>query len=129
MQQRTVQGGRQAAKLLIAAGAFTVVNNYLPGAEYLDIGKLNLVGFLAILIGIACWYVPWDRLPARSTLAIAPLGFTLIALGDYWGNVSPYSYAVYYVVVFVWLGLSQPPGTSLFVVPLATVAYVLPFMA
>ena len=125
---RATQGGRQAGLLLLAAGAFTVVNNYLPGAEYLDIAKLNLVGAVAMALGVACWYLPWSRLPPRSTLAIAPVAFALIALGDYWGNVSPYSYAVYHVVVFVWIGLSQRPGTSLLLVPMATIAYVIPLL-
>lgn len=34
----------KAGVLLIAAGAFTIINNYLPGAGHLDVAVLNAIG-------------------------------------------------------------------------------------
>ena len=120
--------GEQGGRLLIAAGAFTLVNNYLPGAEHLDVRVLNAVGLVALLLGVGCLFVPWRRLPVRAPLALALVAFALISLSNLYGGVSAFSYAVYFVVVFVWVGIGQPPGTSYWLAPLATVAYLLPFL-
>lgn len=120
--------GRQAASLLVASGALTVLNNYLPGAELLNRGVLNAIGFAAILLGMAAWAVPWERWHPRASLALAPVALTLIATANYLGGVSAYSYAVYFVVLFVWIGTAHAPLTSLAIAPLAAIAYVTPFL-
>ncbi len=122
-------GGRQAAVLLVAAGALTVVNNYLPGNEHLDIGTLNAIAALAICVGVLCWFLPWERYSPRASLVIAPFALGLIASADYLGGVSAYSYAVYFVVLFVWIGLAHPPGTALLVLAPTAAAYVWPLWA
>ena len=125
---RRVTAGRQGGQLLLAAGIFTLVNNYLPGSGHLELAVLNTVGVLAVLIGAACLVVPWDRLHVRAPLAVLVVALTMLPTASIFGNVSPYSYAVYYVVVFVWVGIAQPPRTSLWVAPLAVVAYLVPFL-
>lgn len=121
-------GGAQGGRLLLAAGLFTLVNNYLPGSDHLDRLVLNTVGVVAVLLGLACLRVPWERLPLRAPLALAPVAFALISLSNLYGGVSAFSYAVYFVVVFVWVGIAQPPGTSWWLLPPAAAAYVLPFL-
>jgi signal transduction histidine kinase len=125
---RRVTAGRQGGQLLLAAGVFTLVNNYLPGSEHLELPVLNAVGVLAVLIGAGCLVVPWDRLPVRAPLVVLVVALVMLPTGSLYGNVSPYSYAVYYVVVFVWVGIAQPPRTSFWVAPLAVVAYLAPFL-
>jgi signal transduction histidine kinase len=113
---------------MLAAGAFTLVNNYLPGSGHLEIAVLNAVALTALALGALCLRVPWDRLSPRAPLLLAVAGFALISVSNVYGDVSAFSYAVYFVVVFVWVGISQPPGTSFWLSPLAVVAYVLPFL-
>ena len=124
---RRVTAGRQGGQLLLAAGVFTLINNYLPGSEHLELPVLNAVGVLAVLVGALCLVVPWDRLHVRAPLVLLVLALTMLSTASIYGNVSAYSYAVYYVVVFVWVGIAQPPRTSLWVSPLAVVAYLVPF--
>lgn len=121
-------GGAQGGRLLLAAGVFTLVNNYLPGSGHLDRAVLNTVALIAIALGLACLRVPWERLHARAPLPLALVAFALLSLSNHYGGVSAYSYAVYFVVVFVWVGIAQPPGTAWWLVPPAAVAYVLPFL-
>ncbi len=125
---RATQGsaGRLAGLLLMAAGALTVVNNYLPGSDLLDVRLLNVVGLLAIGVGAMSYRLPWQRWHPRASLVLAVFGFALIAVSDRYGGVSAYSYAVYFVVLFVWVGIAHPPGTSFVLAPLAAVTYVLP---
>ncbi|MDP9406011.1 MAG: PAS domain-containing protein [Actinomycetota bacterium] len=123
-----IRAGHQGGRLLLAAGAFTLVNNYLPGSGHLDIAVLNAVALTALALGAVCLRVPWDRLSPRTPLLLAVAGFALISVSNVYGDVSAFSYAIYFVVVFVWVGISQPPGTSFWLSPLAVVAYVLPFL-
>jgi signal transduction histidine kinase len=120
--------GEQGAKLLLAAGALTLVNNYLPGSGHLDLAVLNTVAVVTLLLGAASLFVPWGRLPLRAPLVLVPVAFALIAASNHFGGVSSFSYAVYFVVVFVWVGIAQPPGTALALSPLAALAYLLPFL-
>ena len=119
--------GRQGGQLLLAAGLLTLVNNYLPGSSHLDLAVLNGVVVVALVVGGACLVVPWERLPVRAPLVVLAVALAMLSVAGAYGNISPYSYAVYYVVVFVWVGIAQPHRTSLWVAPLAVLAYVLPF--
>jgi signal transduction histidine kinase len=119
-------GGRLGGQLLVAAGLVTFVNNYLPGGGHLNVAVLNAVSFAAIALGVVAMRLPWERWSSRLPLVLALLAFALIGLADRYGGVGNFSYAVYFVVVFVWVGLVQPPFTSLALAPLAAVAYVLP---
>jgi diguanylate cyclase (GGDEF)-like protein/PAS domain S-box-containing protein len=112
--------------LLLAAGGLTVVNNYLPGSGHLDRLVLDAVGVTAVLLGVLVLVLPWERWPASATLAIVPVGLALIGVANRYGGVSPYSYATYFVAVFTWVGLSQRPGTSTLLAPLAAAVYVAP---
>jgi diguanylate cyclase (GGDEF)-like protein/PAS domain S-box-containing protein len=117
---------RQAGWLLVAAGLFTIANNYLPGAGHLDVAVLDLVGLAAVAIGLFAHLLPWRRWPGQVPLVFAPIAFALIALANRFGGVSPFSYATYFVLTFTWIGLAFPPRTSFLLAPLATAAYVLP---
>ena len=119
-------GAPLAGWLLVVAGGLTVLNNHLPGAETLDRGVLNLLGGLAVLLGTTFFMLPWHRWPERASLVVVPLALTLISLKDLLGGVSAFTYGLFFVVVFTWLGLTQPPGTSFAVAPFAIGAYVVP---
>src|SRR5579884_1277956 len=123
---RRFEGGVIAGQLLIAAGLLTLVNNWLPCAEHLNLPVLYATSGTAIALGVVSLRVPWRRLPVRAPMVLALAAFALIALSNTYGGDSPYSYAVYFVVVFVWAGIGQPPGTSLLLALPATAAYLAP---
>lgn len=119
-------GGQQAALLFLAAGALTIVNNYLPGSEHLDKLVLNSIGVLTCLVGWAAYVAPWGRWSRRSSLVLAPLAFAMIGFSTLYGGVGPYSHAVFFIVVFAWIGVAHPPKTGFWLVPFAATAYVVP---
>lgn len=127
---RATQGnaGRQGGLLLVAAGLFTLVNNYLPGSELLDVALLNATGAIAVAAGALAYVLPWQRWHWTTSLVLAALGFSLIAVSNRYGGVSAFSYAVYFIVVFVWVGIAHPPRTSWLLAPVAAFAYVLPLV-
>ncbi len=121
-------GARLGAELLVVAGIVTFVNNYLPDSGHLDVALLNAASFLAVAVGLVAWFLPWYRWSARAPLLLVLFAFALIGTADRYGGVSSFSYAVYFVVVFVWVGLSQPPFTSMVLAPVAVAAYVWPLL-
>jgi signal transduction histidine kinase len=87
---------------------------------------LGGAGVVAVAMGVAAWFAPWDGWPRSATLWLVPPAFALIALTNLFGGSDPYSFAVYFVVVFVWIGLCHPRWTSLAFAPVAAAAYVAP---
>src|SRR5258706_10643953 len=122
----TDAAARHAGLLFGAAGALTILNNYVPGSTYLDTTFLNVVGVLCLLAGVLLPRLPWERWPDRATLVITPFAFALIAVANERGGVSTYSYAPFFIIVFMWVGLYHRPGTSLLLAAPAAVAYMVP---
>src|SRR3954466_8133245 len=137
-QARARFTARLAAFLFLGSGVLLLVNVPLPGPADLNrIGGLVGgavavrigVGGGAIVIGVVVWRLPWERYDLRWQLALIPPALALIALGNYFGGSNPpYVYGVFFVVVFMWIGMTFPRWTSVFVSPLALVAYVVPIL-
>lgn len=120
------RASRVASHLFFASGALTILNVYLPSDLPVNRPVLMTTALAALLLGLVTRYAPWTRLPAPLVLLVAPAAFADLAVADAYGGVSPYSYAVYYVVIFVWVGMTLPPRTSYALAPLAALAYVAP---
>jgi signal transduction histidine kinase len=117
--------GRLAAMFFAGAGMLGVVTLPLP-APGSDAAAMAAVYAVALALGIGIWFAPWDRWPQQASLAIVPPAFALIAVGNAFGGEDLHTYGVFFVVAFVWIGISHPPGVSAALAPLAAAAYVLP---
>jgi diguanylate cyclase (GGDEF)-like protein len=124
LTQRVI--GRMAAILFLGSG---VVSILLPGPPGSNHSVQVEVGLVAIAIGAAAWFAPWERWPLRATLVLVPLAFALLASSVLLNNFNPATNALYYLLVFVWIGVSHKRGTALMAAPIAVAAYVLPLMA
>jgi diguanylate cyclase (GGDEF)-like protein/putative nucleotidyltransferase with HDIG domain len=96
-----------------------------PGED--PIGVL-LVGLSGAIVGLIVWYLPWHAWPRRAGLLLVPMGFALIALRNAVGGDDPHLYGVFFVVVFMWIGIAYPRWTGLKMLPLFAAAYLLPLM-
>ena len=119
---------RSAAWLFTIAGLVTLVSGRLPSQGVRSIDVMDATGLVSILAGIVVWLAPWERWHPRASLGLVGLALGLISFGDAFGTSSPYTYAVYFVVLFAWVGLCHPPRTSLFLAPAAVPFYLLPFL-
>jgi hypothetical protein len=117
--------GRLAATFFAAAGLLGLVTLPLP-APGSDAIVTAAVSAAALASGIAIWFAPWERWPRQASLVIVPPAFALIAVGNAFGGADLHTYGVYFVVVFVWIGMTHPPHTAVAMAPLAAAAYVLP---
>ena len=101
----------------VAAGILTILNNYVPGGEYLDKGFMLALGIGCILLGLVVLRLPWSRWPRWTELTLPVISFGLIALANNAGGVSAYTFGTFFVFVFVWIGMAQPPGMETFASP------------
>ena len=118
---------RVAAVFFMGAGAATFASAFVGTPSGHARAGACAVGAVALLIGLTVARAPWQRWPVRAALALAPLALTLIALGNA-VDPQPYNYAVFFVVVHVWIGMALPRWTSLKLAPFTTLAYCLPFL-
>ena len=120
--------GRQGGYLFASAGVLTLLNVFVAPPPGANVGVLVAVSVAALVVAAFALTAPWDRWPERHMLVMVPLALALITVGNKYGGEDPYTYAVYFVVLFVWLGIAQPRWTSARAAPLAAVAYVAPYV-
>jgi PAS domain S-box-containing protein len=84
------------------------------------------VGITAMLSGVVIATLPWRRWHRSSTLPLIPLSFALIAVHNYANGADGLRYNLFFFVVFVWIGLMHPIGTSLKSAPLMAIGYLAP---
>src|SRR5437588_6767726 len=129
-QARARLVGRLAAALFLGSGILVLVNVPLPGPP--DVNRVGtlVVGVLAVAVGVAVWFVPWERLHRLAALVLVPLALALIAIGNaFAGSAPPYAYGVFFVVLFMWIGMGFPRWTSVAISPLGAAAYVIPILS
>jgi diguanylate cyclase (GGDEF)-like protein len=119
---------RSAGWLFIIGGVITIVTAFLPSSAVVDMTVLIGLGLVCIIVGLTTWLLPWHRWSPRATIVLAPTACALIAAGDRYGSSAPYTYAIWYVVVFMWVGLSHPRRTALWLAPSTAVFYVAPLI-
>ena len=112
--------------LFVASSFATLASTLLPKPESFHTGGVLGVALFALLFGALSTRFPWRRWPLRASLAVVPLAFLLISLHNTFGGDDPYRYQIFYLVVFVWLGMFHPRWTSLWFLPLFLASYLVP---
>ena len=119
---------RVAAALWMGCGALVAVAIPLvASSDEANRGAIVAIGVGAVAIGAIIWCLPWHRWPERATLVLVPVAFAVIGAYNR-AAYDPWSYDVFFLVSFAWIGLSQPVGTSLACAPLFVAAYLVPLL-
>jgi diguanylate cyclase (GGDEF)-like protein/PAS domain S-box-containing protein len=117
---------RLAAVLWWACGSMAVVQGlWLPASPGTNRVAVVLVGVVAVTVGVVVWFVPWRRLPERAPIVVVPVA--AVAIG--WFNAAaqnPWVYVPFFIVLYVWTGLTFRPGTVTRWSPCLVIAYLLP---
>src|SRR5207248_1125121 len=87
-----------------------------------------VMSVVSIAIGVFAWRAPWDRWHPMATvvLPISSLGF--VAMAIYWSS-KPETLALFFVVIYAWMGIAYPPGTSTVAGIFGAMAWVIPILA
>jgi diguanylate cyclase (GGDEF)-like protein len=121
------RGIRQAAAFFALGAAVSFFGNRVPGASRGT--AADVVALADVLVAVLAWIAPWDRWPRQARLLLVGFGLALISVPCYLGLAPSYSFGACFVVLFAWVGMTQPPGTSLMVTPFAAIAYLAPLLA
>lgn len=121
--------GRAAAVLFLACGLMTPFCLLPPRASGLNTRAVLLVGLGAVLAAPVSWFLPWQRWPRWVGVSRVVVGLGLLALLNTFEGNDPYLYAVFFLPVFVWIGVAYPSLTALKLLPLFAAAYLLPLLS
>ena len=94
-----------------------------------DVERLWVIAVCLTGIAVAStiWFLPWQRWPRSRTLILLPVAFLFVAIGHSVA-LNPLEFTLYLMAGFVWIGTGHPRGTSLRMLPLLWVAYLLPIL-
>lgn len=110
-------------------GLYTFVTIILPTPPGFQPGLVSLIGLTGVVFGLIAMVVPWARIPTLVRLAIAPAALGLIALHNVAAGKDAFRYGMFFFLVFLWLGLCEPRGTSFKMSPFLLAAYLVPLFA
>jgi diguanylate cyclase (GGDEF)-like protein len=120
---------RRAALLFVLAGALSIVNAWTPGVAPAD-ARLPFTGLGLLDFGVAAAFalLPWDRWGRRALYAIPLITLPIVDVFAITGELDGWLYAMFFVALAVWVGLSLPSWTNLWLAPLYVAAYVAPLL-
>ena len=122
-------GSRLASVLFVLCGGLVMSSTLLPTPTGADRGGLAFVGGVAVVAGVVFWFLPWERWGRSANLWIElPVAFSLVTAHNWLTGADGYRFGLFFLVMFVWLGLTHPAGYSLRFSPLLVVAYAAPLV-
>jgi PAS domain S-box-containing protein len=121
--------GRLAGTLFLLSGLVSAVSLPFVAAPGLNVPAALAIAVVSSAFGAFVWFAPWERWHPRATLAVVVPALALIAAGNATDRSSgaPYSYGVYFVLLFAWIGLGHPQWTAAKLAVPALATYTVPF--
>jgi signal transduction histidine kinase len=118
--------GRTAGLIMVAGAVVGVPGSWAVVSAQHRTLSLILSASVAVL-GVFCWFAPWDRWPARRTVII-PIACIVMLSGGISQAERADTLAAFFVVIFAWTGIAHAPWTCLKMAPLAVVGYGVPVL-
>ena len=117
---------RLGASLYIAIGLVILATMWsLPERNAPRTYLLILVAE-SLAVGLIIPRLPWERWSPKAYVNFIVIGFLMLGATNYFIPGVPNPYDLLYVVLFAFIGLTQPPGTGLLMFPVAGASYVVP---
>jgi diguanylate cyclase (GGDEF)-like protein len=117
---------RQAAVLFGFSGLVILgseaIRPALNGVQWVQV-----IGLCDVVLSVVIWRLPWGRWHPRWVLVTVPIAFVFTAAGNMI-RFTPLEYGVWFIVIFVWIGLTQGRWASVVLAPVAAIAYLQPLL-
>ncbi|MHB1446053.1 MAG: GGDEF domain-containing protein [Acidimicrobiales bacterium] len=126
MRSQPSAAARHGSILFVISGVLALADLAAPGGHHL----LLLLGIAAGDLGVAgvAYLLPWARWAPSATLVLCLPALAVIGAANKAGLVPERAYGMFFVVLFVWIGIHHPPGTAFKVVPVALVGFSIPVL-
>ena len=105
----------------LALGALVVERNRAPVLLSVAVGDLAVAGVV--------WLAPWERWPARASLAVVTPALIVIAAASCPDLIPVQARGVFLVLLYAWIGLHHRPMTAIKLAPPIAIAYAAAFAA
>ena len=117
---RRPRAARFAATVFVAGLPAALVAYFSDPTARTDVHLLRVVGagVAVALLGLAILLVPWDRLPSRAILVIAPVAVLASIAGDitdHYLRQTTLSLTITLIVLPLWIGLTGQRGMGLLI--------------
>ncbi|MCZ7527260.1 MAG: sensor domain-containing diguanylate cyclase [Acidimicrobiia bacterium] len=116
------RAARIAGALFLAGGLAAYVTLTALGRHTDPVGTATACG-LAVLLGVTVPFLPWGRWPTWALLTLPLSAFGLLALGGRVSDDFGAAFAALLSLPFVFVGVTQRPGLSVLLSPVAVGAY------
>jgi diguanylate cyclase (GGDEF)-like protein len=113
--------------LFVAAGCIGLFADLLAVAAAKGSAIAVVLDSINLIVGLIALRLPWRRWSERAALVLPVIAFANVAANNIVGVLPEATFGVWYVLVFVWIGMWQPPRTSYWMAPVAACAYLVPF--
>ncbi|HEV7523854.1 MAG TPA: GGDEF domain-containing protein [Acidimicrobiia bacterium] len=112
---------RVAALVFLVGGLLALAVDRLVPNLHSD-PSIGWIASIAAVFGASAVLLPWERYGPRAELAIPLFAFVLFAWGGVIARGTPEPYLALLPLPFVFVGITQPPGTASGLAPVAVVA-------
>ena len=120
--------GRIAAALYVLGGLLTIIMGQLGNLPQANPHGVVLVGLAAVGIGSGAWLLPWGRWPRSRTALVVPPSFVLMVFHNVFFAIEPFRYGLFFVVIFLWIGLIYSWLGLFLAIPPFLIAYFVPLV-
>jgi len=125
---RSTSLARLAGGFFAVAGLVSAVEASMRWSEVYQPALLAAVGASAVLVALACYVIPWERLPRGALFGIVVAAMLLKGVGAYsQGPVEPQP--VHYLILYMWIGIALPGWGWIATTPLFLLSYIGPVLA
>lgn len=125
----TVLTAELAGLLHAGGGLLAVIGLVIPRLRPAHLLAGTAVALAAIVIGWAYHHTrEWSWSDVTLRWAVVGSGLSLITAYNLATAAEPFRYSVFYFFLIVWIGLTQPRGTSLRTMPLVAGSYLVPIV-
>jgi diguanylate cyclase (GGDEF)-like protein/PAS domain S-box-containing protein len=121
--------GRLSSALFLLCGALVFAGaTLLPASPGSSALAVEGVAVFALVCGLLVGALPWHRWRRQATLWLMPLSLVCVIVHNVATDADGFRYSLFYMVIFIWLGLGHRQGMSLRFAPMLAAAYVAPLL-
>jgi diguanylate cyclase (GGDEF)-like protein len=114
----------RVAALVFLAGGFLALSLDFFVPDLHAAPSIDVIATVAAAFGAVAVVFPWQRFPLRAELAIPVFAFVLFACGGVIARGAPEPYLAMLPLPFVFVGITQPPGTATALAPVAALTLI-----